>query len=124
MPRRDRDDAGRLFDMLAAAKHVVLFTAEKSWEDYQTDVLLRSAVERQVSILGEAAWKTSAECKGSHPEIPWEKIAPARHRLIHDYDQIDDAIVWSIATKYVPELIPQLEAIMPPIPDPDSEVSR
>jgi len=121
MPRRDKDDAGRLYDMLAAAKLVVSFTRGKSWGDYQADALLRSGVERQISILGEAAWKTSAEFKAQHPKVPWEKIAPARHRLIHDYDLIDDAIVWSIATKHIPPLINQIEAMLPPIPDADSD---
>jgi len=55
--------------------------------------------------------------KEEHEEIPWQKIAPARHRLIHEYDTIDDAIVWSIATKYIPELLNQLKEILPPLPE-------
>ncbi|MFG0312647.1 MAG: DUF86 domain-containing protein [Phycisphaerales bacterium] len=121
MPRSDMSDTRRLYDMLAAARLVVAFTAGKRWEDYQADVLLRSGVERQVSIVGEAAWRTTAEFKAQHPEIPWEKIAPARHRLVHDYDQIDDTILWSIATRHIPPLIAQIEALLPPIPGEDSE---
>ena len=123
MPRRKKDDASLFYDMLAASRLVVSFTEGKNWSDYERDVLLRSAVERQIGIVGEAAWKMSVETKAKYPDVPWEKIAPARHRLIHDYDLIDDAIVWSIATKYIPELIPQIEAMMPPIPDQDSEAS-
>lgn len=122
MPRRRKDDASLLYDMLAAARLVVSFTAGKCWGDYEADALLRSGVERQIGIVGEAAWKTSTAFKGQHPEIPWEKIAPARHRLVHDYDQIDDTIMWSIATKHIPPLIAQIEALLPPIPGEDSEI--
>lgn len=116
--RRDRTgDPGLLYDMLAAAKPVADFVDGKTWNDYQASALLRSAVERQVTIIGEAAWQVSPETKAAHPEIPWIKISPTRHRLVHEYDQIDDAIVWSIATKHVPALISILTPIVPQSPE-------
>lgn len=44
-----------------------------------------------------------------------------RHVLAHDYDVVDHTIVWRIATVYVPQLIPQIEPLLPtPPPDPES----
>lgn len=115
------DDIASMRDMLGAAREVVQFTAGRSWSDYQHDVQLRRSVERSVEITGEAARRVSAATQSKHPQIPWAKIIPSRHRLAHEYDAIDDGIVWSIATKYAPVLIAQLEAILPPDPAPDQD---
>jgi len=54
MPPNSRD-AGYLWDMLQAARRLQEFTAGVSFEAYLETVLLQSAVERQLEILGEAA---------------------------------------------------------------------
>lgn len=113
MPRDpDRDDLAYVLDMLAAAQAVVKFVANKSLEDYVGDLFLRSAVERQVEIIGEAARCVSDEFQGSHSEIPWRPIIAQRHVLAHDYGEIVDERLWRVAVEYVPALIPQLEAIL------------
>ena len=43
-----------LYDVLQAAKQVEEFCRGKSFTDYEADALLRSAVERQFEIIGEA----------------------------------------------------------------------
>jgi uncharacterized protein with HEPN domain len=117
MPR-DRDnpveDAAWLLDMLAAARAVQSFVAGKTSQDYEADLLLRSAVERQVEIIGEAARGLSDSFKQAHPEIPWRPIMAQRHRLAHEYGEIDDALIWSVATVHIPRLIVQIEPLAPP----------
>jgi uncharacterized protein with HEPN domain len=41
-----------LFDILQAAKNLQQFSQDKAFSDYETDTLLRSAVERQFEIIG------------------------------------------------------------------------
>jgi uncharacterized protein with HEPN domain len=55
MPRRNRGDASYLADMLAFAREVLIFTDGRSRSDYDTDALLRRAVERATELIGEAA---------------------------------------------------------------------
>jgi uncharacterized protein with HEPN domain len=102
--------------MLEAAREVVDFCAGRTWDDYRASKQFRRSVERSVEIIGEAARRVSDERQARHPQIPWDRIIPARHRLAHEYDRIDDAIVWSIATRHVPVLITQLVTILPPDP--------
>lgn len=41
-------------DIIDAGQAIVSFTADQTLEDYQRDLMLRSAVERQFEIVGEA----------------------------------------------------------------------
>jgi len=66
-------------------------------------------------MLGFVSW-VSRERQWALGEISWHRIIPARHRLAHEYDQIDDTIVWSIATRHIPTLITIVERVLSPDP--------
>ena len=117
MPRDRKDpvrDNAWLFDMLQAARAVDSFVNGRTFEDYESDLLFRSAVERQTEIIGEAARGISDTFKTAHPEIPWRPIMAQRHRLAHEYGEIDNKIIWRVATIHVPSLIQQIEPLLPP----------
>ncbi|MCW5766335.1 MAG: DUF86 domain-containing protein [Phycisphaeraceae bacterium] len=107
-------------DMLEAAREVVEFAAGKTWSDYRASTQLRRSIERSIEIIGEAARRVSPDCQAQHPAIPSDRIIPTRHRLAHEYDRLDDAIVWSIAIRHVPTLIAELERVLPPDPPEDA----
>lgn len=105
----------RLFDMQHAASGIAMFTAGKLLEDYKADRMLRSAVERQFEILGEALTKLRA----LDPEIAerisdQRKIVSFRNVLIHGYDSVDDEITWRIVTEKLPILQRELEELLKP----------
>ena len=58
MPPTNRE-AGYLWDMLEAARQIQQFTANLSYENYLDSILLQSAVEPQLEILGEASRRMS-----------------------------------------------------------------
>jgi uncharacterized protein with HEPN domain len=109
-------DAAYLWDMLDAARWVREFVRSRSFEGYTADRMLRGAVERHIEIIGEAANRVSRAFRAAHPEIPWERIIAQRNILAHEYGEIDDALVWRVATTRIPELISLLEHIVPPSP--------
>lgn len=87
----------RLLDAACACEAIAGFTAGKSFADYEADHLLRSAVERQFEIVGEAlgkAMKAAPALARDMPEVP--RIVAFRNRLIHGYDSVDDELVWNI----------------------------
>ena len=105
-----------LADMLSAAETALEHVAGKSRDDYENQRLLRDAVERRIEIIGEAARRMTDEFRAAHPEIPWRVIMATRHILAHDYDEVDNDIVWRILTDHLPVLIRQLRALLPPPP--------
>lgn len=50
------------------------------------------------------------------PQIPWRVIMATRHILAHDYDEVDNDIVWRIVQTHLPTLIEQLTPLLPPTP--------
>jgi uncharacterized protein with HEPN domain len=114
IPEADRDGA-LLLDMLTAARAVVSFVAGRTFAEYEQDLLLRSAVERQVEIIGEAARSVSDPFKSAHAQIAWRPIMAQRNRLAHEYGTINDELIWRVATIHIPELIAQIEPLTPPI---------
>jgi uncharacterized protein with HEPN domain len=67
--------------------------------------MLRSAVERQFEIVGEALNRLSGEDAALAAQIPeLGRIVAFRNILIHGYAEIDDALVWQVVTDKLPEL--------------------
>ncbi len=110
--RPDGHNLALLCDMLDAARRVVRFTARGDLESYRQDEMLRSAVERQIEIIGEAARRVSDGFRAAHPEVPWRPIIAQRNILAHDYGEIEDELVWRMATVHLPALLKQLEALV------------
>lgn len=81
------------------------------------DCTLRGAVERHVEIIGEAANRISQTFRDNHPEIPWQSIISQRHVLADEYGEIKQELIWKVATVHIPELIRDLETLIPPTPD-------
>lgn len=109
----EREDAGWLWDMLEASRAVLDFVRGRTFDDNEGDLLLRSAVERQIEIIGEAARHVSSTFRDDHDEISWRPIIAQRHVLAHDYGDIRHDLVWRVATMHVPELVAHLEPVVP-----------
>jgi len=114
--RPEHGDPAYAWDMLDAARTVRSYVQGRSLDAYLADRMLRDAVERNVEIIGEAARRVSKGFRDAHPEIPWPRIIAQRNVLSHEYGEIEDALVWDVATKDIPELIAALEPLVPPPP--------
>ena len=101
MPAEARDPA-YLWDMLDAALAIQEFTAGGTFDDYSRNKMMRSAVERQLEILGEAARRASDGFKGDHPEIAWRQIVGLRNVLAHEYGDIRQERIWEIVSRNLP----------------------
>jgi len=101
-----------LADVLAAIALVEEFVAGVSdFSDYQNDDKTKSAVERQLIIIGEAI----AKLRSSDDELDLEhapQIVGFRNRLVHAYDSIDDSMVWTTIKKHLPPLKEEVENLL------------
>lgn len=79
---------------------------------FSADEDLRDAVIHRLQIIGEAAYHVGEELKSRHPEIEWFKIQGLRHKIVHDYDTLDDETIHRIAVLYVPPLVEQLKRVL------------
>ena len=121
MPRDEKRDPAYLWDMLDAAKAIMAFATNRTFHDYQTDRMLRNAIERNMEIIGEAANRISDSFQKSHSEIPWKSIIGQRNILIHEYGEIKNERIWAVVAKRIPELIQFLEPLLPTNPIMDDE---
>jgi uncharacterized protein with HEPN domain len=100
-----RDARAFLWDANAAAVVILEFVDGKSFEDYSTDRMLRSAVERQFEIIGEALnqlCKLEPHWAELIPDLP--QIVAFRNLLIHGYASVNDLTVWRTIETSLPGL--------------------
>lgn len=86
-----------LTDIQVAGERIARFTQGKSFEHYLADEMLRSAVERQFGIVGEALARLAKDSPQVAESIPDQaKIVGFRNILVHGYAAVDDRIVWGV----------------------------
>lgn len=107
-----KDNLTRLRHMLDAAKAACTFIHAKTRADLEHDLMLMSALTRQLEILGEAAGRVSRDFQEKHSQIPWHKIIGMRNRLIHAYFDVDPDVVWQAVTVDIPNLIINIETLI------------
>lgn len=94
-----------LFDIYQACQLLQEFTEGKSFDDYQNDAMLCSAVERQFEIVGEAINQMLRLYPSLAQKITNSKrIIGFRNVLIHGYASVSNEIVWGIVESYLPRL--------------------
>ena len=102
-----------LFDIQTACRRLQRFTADKRFEHYRGDDLLRSAVERQFEIIGEAISQLTRIDSGVAGGISERgRIVAFRNILIHGYAVIDDTVVWDIVETKLPTLAREIDDLL------------
>jgi len=102
-----------LHDVVEAGKAVKSFVAGYTFESYQTDEKLRSAVERKFEILGEALIRIRRDDPNVLAHIRDHRaIISFRNILVHGYDAIDDRIVWGVIEDDLASLLEDAAALL------------
>lgn len=102
-----------LHDVQQAVRRLVEFTRDKTFTDYEADAMLRSAVERQFEIVGEALNQLARKDAHAAAKISeYRRIIAFRNILIHGYAEIDNRLVWSIVETKLPVLARDVAALL------------
>ena len=100
-----------LFDIEKCIADVELFMAPvNSFDEFEKDLLLKRAIEREIEIIGEAMnriLKIDPSIQISNAR----KIVGARNKIIHGYDEIDDTVIYGIVKRSLPQLKNEIQAL-------------
>jgi len=100
-----RDERALLQDILDYAHEAVDFCQGQTLATFTADRMRHLAVLRLIQLIGEASIRLNDETRQKFPAVPWPQLRAMRNILVHQYEGIDDAIVWKTAVERLPELI-------------------
>ena len=102
-----------LEDIRRAGELIARFVHGKDLADYAADPLLRSGVERQFEIIGEAMNRLVNTDPATAARITHaSRIVSFRNILIHGYDLVDHEVVWDVIETHLPVLRQQVQALL------------
>lgn len=80
-------------------------------EKFENDTEFQFACGMCIIQIGELVTRLEDDFMKKYPDIPWRQIKGMRNIYAHDYDIIDNDMVWETITKEIPELKEELSAI-------------
>jgi uncharacterized protein with HEPN domain len=110
MPKDDWVYVGHILDMSQKALDI---TTGVSRIDYDKNEVLRLALTHLVQIIGEAAQQVSPDFRERYQNIPWFEIIGMRNRIVHDYLNVDEDIIWEVVHQDLDHLIRELRLVIP-----------
>jgi len=108
----NKDDFIRYRHMLEAAEEALALSQDRTRLDMEKDRTLLHSFVRLLSIIGEAASRIDPVCRALAPQIDWRNAINMRNRLIHEYFDINEKIVWKTVVEYLPSLAEELRRIL------------
>lgn len=113
-----RDDTVYLAHLLETAHRAAAKVSGLDQARFMADENLQLACVHLVQTIGEAASRVSAVTRARCPAVPWRQVIGMRHRVVHDYLEVDLEIVWTVVSADLPSLIAALETVVPRAPAP------
>lgn len=102
-----------LEDVRQAIGLILQFAAGQTIRDYSENALLRSGIERQLEIVGEAINRLTKLDAATASQISRRRrIVDFRNILIHGYDLVDTNVTWDVIQNDLPTLLREVEALL------------
>jgi uncharacterized protein with HEPN domain len=89
-----KNPAQRLCDIIDNVDAIAAFTADLDFQAFRSDRKTVYAVVRALEIISEASRRLPDELLNRHPEIDWAAVAAAGNVYRHEYDAVDEALIW------------------------------
>src|SRR5437660_10869276 len=100
-----------LIHMRDTCRRILEKVGSKTRDQFLADDTLVLAVTHLLQTIGEAARLVPEQLRSSYPNIPWTLITGMRHRIVHDYLNVDVEVVWKAASEHVGQLLSELETM-------------
>lgn len=113
-----RDPRAYLWDIREAVDSIAVFVEGLDESGYCANAMVKSAVERQLEIIGEALNQLSMVDQRLAEQIPQRRQAIGlRNVLIHGYAKVNDALVWRTVCSDVPALRHRVAVLLDELSD-------
>lgn len=107
------DARAYLADVIEACDAITVAVHGLDLAGYESNRLVRSSVEREFIIIGEAVAALARFAPEAFDAIPrGRRIVDFRNRLTHEYPTVDNALVWAIVEHDVPVLRRECAALI------------
>ena len=102
-----------LYDILKAIDEIDVFfgNGPKRFADYRDKLILKRAVERNITIIGEATNRI-LRVDPDFSITAARKIVDTRNRVSHGYDSVSDETMWGIVVNSPPILKAEVEKLL------------
>lgn len=108
-----RDARAYLADIMESCDAIALAVHGLDLDGYKSNRLVRSSVEREFTIIGEAMAALAHRAPDAFASITQaRRIVDFRNQLTHEYTSVNDTLVWGIADRDVPVLRRECAALM------------
>jgi uncharacterized protein with HEPN domain len=108
-----RDARAFLSDIVEACDAIAAAVVGMDLVRYQASRLVRSSVEREFLIIGEAVSALARSAPGLFDRLTRaRRIVDFRNHLAHQYATVDDALVWAVVERDTPVLRAECNALL------------
>jgi len=105
-----KNPAQRLRDILENIDAIRDFTSGMDPETFVSSRKTVYAVTRALEIISEASRRLPDDFKARHPALDWPAIAAVGNVYRHEYETVDDALVWHTVSQSLDELAAAVRA--------------
>lgn len=109
----DREIQKYLCDIKVCIEEIEEFVRIKGrlFEVFLGDTMFRRAIERNISIIGEAMTKI-LQRDSDIPISEAKNIKRCRNYVVHAYDSLDSSIIWGVVINDLPKLKEEVQNLM------------
>ena len=97
--------------MIKYCEDSIKYINDMDFDSFSSDELVLTFSIFSLSQLGELVTTLSEETKSKNSDIPWAAIKSIRNRIVHNYDGVQQRVIWDTLVGDIPSLIEQLRNI-------------
>jgi len=101
-----------LHDIEEAGTAILDLAVQHTYDEYRSQRWLRSSIEREFSIIGEAV-NAALDLDPALAITDAREVVAFRHILVHRYRSVDAQQVWGFVHDDLPRLLAEVRALLP-----------
>ena len=98
--------------MISLSEKIQSYITGLDYESFLKQDMIVEACAFNLSQIGEVSHKLTDKFQNENSSIPWKAIYGMRNKIIHDYDGVNQKVVWETITEDLPELSEQLKSFI------------